>query len=94
MVFVMCNTSKDRLEILSFLFLSEATEEEFKMAIAIKLYETNLQESFDKLLKTKDVQEEEKKWMTDAYQMDIDEEQNEYEETELIYKIYVKMLQC
>eukprot|EP00486_Rosalina_sp_Unknown_P005954 CAMPEP_0201564384 /NCGR_PEP_ID=MMETSP0190_2-20130828/2671_1 /ASSEMBLY_ACC=CAM_ASM_000263 /TAXON_ID=37353 /ORGANISM="Rosalina sp." /LENGTH=509 /DNA_ID=CAMNT_0047980513 /DNA_START=124 /DNA_END=1650 /DNA_ORIENTATION=- len=82
MVFAMYNASKDRLEILSFIFSSEAQEEEFKMAIAIKLYETNRQESFDKLLKTKDIQEEEKKWMTDAYQMDIDQDGNEYEETD------------
>jgi len=82
MVFAMYNEEKDRLEILSFIFNEESEEEAFKMAVAIKLYETNRQESFDKLLKTKDVQKEEQSWMTDAYRMDVDEQQDAYEETD------------
>ena len=81
MVFAMYNATKERLEILSFIFANEAEEEEFKMAIAIKLYETNRQESFAKLLQKKEIAEEDNKWLTDAYQMD-DGQGTEYEETE------------
>eukprot|EP01084_Bolivina_argentea_P133271 235187_1 len=81
MVFALYNAPRDHLEILSFIFEDEVQEEEFKMAMAIKLYENNRQESFDKLLKTKDVKEDETTWMTGAYQMDT-ETNVEYEETE------------
>mmetsp|Transcript_5382 Transcript_5382/g.9006 ORF Transcript_5382/g.9006 Transcript_5382/m.9006 type:complete len:652 (-) Transcript_5382:187-2142(-) len=81
MVFAMYNAGKDRLEILSFIFTDDAKEEEFKMAIAIKLYETNRQESFERLLKTKDIAEHEQSWMTQAYEMDVDNDE-EYDESE------------
>merc|ERR1712228_115787 len=80
MVFAMYNAQKDRLEILSFIFLSQSEEETFKMSIAIKLYETNRGESFNKLLQKKEFAEEEKAWICKSYQMD--EDNQEYDETE------------
>eukprot|EP01084_Bolivina_argentea_P272130 463242_1 len=84
MVFAMYNESKDRLEILSFIFDDIGREEEFKMAIAIKLYEANRQESFDELLKKKDIKEEEKSYITETYE--IAPENNDYIDDEIDYQ--------
>ena len=40
------------------------------MAIAIKLYETNRQQSFAKLLQKKEIKQGDNQWMTGAYEMD------------------------
>ncbi len=53
MVFMIENQERRTTDILSFIFSDGKSEHEFKLAMAVKLFEHNQQSSFAKLVKVK-----------------------------------------
>ena len=80
MTFTINNIQKNRIEILSFIFNSK--EHDFKMAMAIKLYESNMGESFAKMVKKNIIKEEEKNWIEQSYENEPNNEYNDYNDND------------